>query len=127
MDTTSEVIDPSELALAGFGRHIARSPETCGGRPRIAGSRIRVQDIYVWHELQGRSVDEIIAAFPQLDRARVHSALAYYFTFCDSIQADMDADERRLEELMKSTGPGPLADQHARRKAHGENDQIPPR
>ena len=27
--------------------HIVATPGTCGGKPRIAGTRIRVQDIYV--------------------------------------------------------------------------------
>jgi uncharacterized protein (DUF433 family) len=30
-------------------------PTVCGGKACIAGTRIRVQDIYVWHVLQGAS------------------------------------------------------------------------
>ncbi|MEK7732296.1 MAG: DUF433 domain-containing protein, partial [Planctomycetota bacterium] len=33
--------------------HIEATPGVCGGRPRIAGHRIRVQDIAVWHESWG--------------------------------------------------------------------------
>ena len=29
--------------------HIEMTPGVCGGRPRIAGHRIRVQDIVIWH------------------------------------------------------------------------------
>ena len=39
---------------------IESRPDKCGGRPCIAGTRIRVQDVYVWHELQGQTADEIV-------------------------------------------------------------------
>jgi uncharacterized protein (DUF433 family) len=54
--------------------HIEITPGTCGGKPRIAGHRIRVQDIVLWTE-EGRSADEIVAEFPQLSLADVYAAL----------------------------------------------------
>ena len=33
--------------------HIEITPGVCGGKPRIAGHRIKVQDIAVWHEIMG--------------------------------------------------------------------------
>jgi len=33
--------------------HIVSTPGVLGGKPRIAGHRISVQDIMVWHELMG--------------------------------------------------------------------------
>ena len=51
---------PTELQTDVSKQHIAQSPDICGGKPCIAGTRIRVQDIYVWHELQSQSVDEIV-------------------------------------------------------------------
>jgi hypothetical protein len=38
--------------------HIEVTPGICGGRPRIAGHRIRVQDVVIWIE-QGQSEDQI--------------------------------------------------------------------
>jgi uncharacterized protein (DUF433 family) len=46
--------------------HIVKTPGVCGEKPRIAGHRIRVQDIVVLHEQQGQSPDEIVSAYPQL-------------------------------------------------------------
>jgi len=46
--------------------HVTLTPGVCGGKPCIAGTRIRVLDIYVWNELQGMGPDEIIRDFPQL-------------------------------------------------------------
>jgi uncharacterized protein (DUF433 family) len=43
--------------------HITHIAGICGGKACIAGSRIRVQDIYVWHELQGRSPTRLSAVF----------------------------------------------------------------
>jgi uncharacterized protein (DUF433 family) len=47
-------------------RRIVRTPGTCGGKPRVDGTRIRVWDVYVWQEIRGMTPAEIVAAFPQL-------------------------------------------------------------
>src|ERR1043166_7346994 len=43
--------------------HIAITPGVCGGKPRIAGHRIKVQHIAVWHERMGMSPDEIASTY----------------------------------------------------------------
>ena len=63
-------------------QHIEATPGVLGGKPRIAGHRIRVMDIVVWHEKRGYSLDEIVTMFPGITLADVHAALAYYFTTC---------------------------------------------
>ena len=51
------------------------------GQPRahLAGTRVRVQDIYFDSEVHGMSPDRIAAGYPHLSLAQVHAALAYYF------------------------------------------------
>jgi uncharacterized protein (DUF433 family) len=71
------------------------------------GTRIRVQDIYVWHELQGQSPDEIVTNFPQLTLADVHAALAYYWDHTQEIQQEMAQAESLLQQL-KQSSPSPL-------------------
>lgn len=88
--------------------HIESTPEVCGGRPRVAGTRIRVQDVYVWHELQGRSPDDIVASFPSLTLGDVHAALAYYFDHRDEIASHIRADADFVQQLRSEIGPGPL-------------------
>jgi uncharacterized protein (DUF433 family) len=73
--------------------HISKTPGVCGGRACIAGHRIRVADIVVWHERRGYAPDEIVAMFPGLALGDVHAALAYYFDHRDEIEADLRADE----------------------------------
>jgi uncharacterized protein (DUF433 family) len=46
--------------------HVDSRPDKCGGKPSVAGTRIRVYDIYVWHELHGLSADKVCTQFPQL-------------------------------------------------------------
>src|SRR3990170_2869898 len=89
--------------------HIEISPQKCGGRPCIAGTRIRVQDVYVWHELQGRSPDEIVSGFPQLSLADVYAALAYFWDHRIEILDDMKQQDALVEE-MKAKSPSQLAE-----------------
>lgn len=87
--------------------HIEACPETCGGRPRIAGTRIRVQDIVVWTE-EGKSPDEIVASFPQVTLADVHAALAYYHDNRDVLDRQLRDDEDRAAALKSDRGAGLL-------------------
>lgn len=94
--------DPSNAATLSSVEHIAVTPGTCGGKPRVADTRIRVQDIVVWHERMGLSVYEIIARYSQLSLASVYAALAYYHDHREQIDAQMQADERLVDEMRKS-------------------------
>lgn len=87
--------------------HIEIRPEVCGGKPCIAGTRIRVQDIYVWHELQGISADEITSRYPQVNMSDVYAALAYYWDHRDEMQRQM-ADETAFVEQMRQKHISPL-------------------
>ena len=121
-ETLPVAATPTNPLLA---EQIVKTADTCGGKARIAGTRIRVQDVYVWHELQGRSVDQIIASFPQLNHSQVHAALSYFFARPDEIRLQMAEDERRVEELKNHTGPGPLQEKLARIQANGQDHSIP--
>ncbi|HEY2761406.1 MAG TPA: DUF433 domain-containing protein, partial [Pirellulales bacterium] len=76
---------------------------TCSGKPRIDGTRIRVQDIYVWHERMGKSPEEIVVEFPQLTLADIHAALAYYFDHADEIKRQMADSEQFVEQLKRQS------------------------
>ena len=72
------------------------------------GSRIRVQDIFVLHELQGLSVDEIVDGYPQLTPAQVYAALSYYWDHKDEIDAEMQASHEVIEQLKQQQGMSAL-------------------
>ena len=100
----------SQVSVTPVGKaHITCTPGLCGGRPCIAGSRIRVQDIYVWHERQGQSPDEIVSRFPQLTLADVYAALTYFWDNQESILRDIE-DEQRLVEETKLKHPSKMAE-----------------
>jgi len=104
------------MSQAEVGR-IASNPAVCGGKPCIAGTRIRVQDVYVWHELQGLSVDEIVSRYPQITMADVYAALSYYWDHRDETHRQM-AEDDDLVRRMKEVYGSPL-----RQKLRGSDDQ----
>lgn len=63
------------MTLAGFTR-IAVDPLVCGGRPIVAGTRVRVTDVLEMLAA-GASPSEIIEDFPYLSEEDVRSVLAY--------------------------------------------------
>jgi uncharacterized protein (DUF433 family) len=82
--------------------YITRTPGICGGRPRIEGHRVRVQDIAVEHERQALSAEEICQQHPGLTLAKVYSALAYFHDHRDEILADLETDRRAVEAFRKA-------------------------
>ncbi len=75
-------------------RHITKTPGVCGGRACIAGHRVRVVDVVVWHERRGYCPDEIVQMFPGITRADVYAALAYSFDHREEIAEEFrKADE----------------------------------
>ena len=59
-------------------QHIEITPGVRSGKPRIAGRRITVADIVVWHEWLGKSADEIATTY-DLTLADIYAALTYYY------------------------------------------------
>jgi uncharacterized protein (DUF433 family) len=91
--------------------HIQATPDTAGGRPRIRGRRITVQDIAIWHERLGKGADEIAAEY-DLTLADVYAALAYYFDHREEIDARI-TDDRAFAEALRAHTPS-LRDQKLR-------------
>lgn len=78
-------------------------------RAYLVGTRMRVQDVALTAEFEGRSADEIVSAFPHLSLAQVHAALAYYFDHREEILDELRQDEEFVRASQASSGPGPLA------------------
>lgn len=88
-------------STVALDQRIDVTPGVCGGKPRITGHRIRVQDIVAWYEFHGMTPDEIVAGYPQITLADVHAALAYYHAHRDEIQRHMTEDEEFVEKLRR--------------------------
>jgi uncharacterized protein (DUF433 family) len=85
-----------------LAQHIEITPGVAGGKPRIAGHRITVQNIVIWHECMGMSPDEIATEYG-LTLGDVHAALAYYHDHRAEIDDSIRADETFVNELRKRT------------------------
>lgn len=116
------------MALKTLDQHIEITPGVAGSKPRIAGHRITIHDIVVWHERLGRSVDEIATEY-DLTLADVHAALAYYFDHREEIDGQMEQSQAFAEELRRrspSKVAQKLQEQAVERgeEAGGAEDQI---
>ena len=77
-------------------RYIEHRTTRAGERKAyVIGTRLAVENVYVCHELQGMSPDEIVAAYPHLTLAQVHAALAYFFDHSEEVRRQL----RRSEEF----------------------------
>ncbi len=91
--------------------HIEITPGITGGKPRIAGHRITVMDIAIWHDRLGQSPDDISTEYG-LSLADVYAALAYYHDHRAEIDEQMRAGQEFAEALRQKTPskiPGKLS------------------
>ena len=86
---------------ASPGDRVTKTPGICGGRACVAGHRVRVLDIVVWHEHQGMTPDEIVSHVPSITLTDVHAALSYYFDHVDEIQQEMREEGAFVEEFRR--------------------------
>ena len=69
---------------------ITRDPEVMGGRPCIRGLRVTVGTI-VGLLATGRSADEILAAYPYLEREDIQAALSYAAWRVEEVEVSLKA------------------------------------
>jgi uncharacterized protein (DUF433 family) len=90
--------------------HIEKTPGVLGGKARIAGHRIRVADVVLWHEKRGQSPDVIVSAiYPSITLADVYAALAYYHDHREEIEEDFQR-EATLVASIQARYPSKLRD-----------------
>lgn len=71
IDQTRTLAHPRAMS-----ERIVIDPEVCGGRPIVAGTRMRVIDV-LDALAAGATIDELVADFPYLTREDVQACLAY--------------------------------------------------
>lgn len=81
-----------------IGTLIVHTPGICGGRPRIEGSRITVQNIVIDTRV-GLTPEEILESKTHLSLAKIYAALAYYYANKEEIDADIAAEESAWERI----------------------------
>ena len=88
--------------MGQINQHIEITPGVCGGKARIAGHRIRVQDIVIDYEHWGMSPEKIVNELP-ITLADVHAALAYYYDNMEEIRNQIREGEKLVAELRAKT------------------------
>lgn len=81
-----------------IGTLLVRSSDVCGGRLRINGTRMTVNQLVVWYK-QGYTAEEIADQYPHLTLAQVYTALAYYHANKEEIEADLAAEKIEADRL----------------------------
>lgn len=104
---------------------IVITPGTCGGKPRIAGHRIRVQDVVIWYDRMKMTPAEIVEHYPTITLADVHAALAYYYDHRDEIERQMAEGEAFVAEMMAKAPPSILQEKLRQMRANAPDDPIP--
>jgi uncharacterized protein (DUF433 family) len=98
--------------------HIEVRPNRAGqSRAYIAGTRVRVQDIYALTEIHGLSADQIVEQLPHLTLGQVYAGLSYLFDHREQILSEVREDEEFVRMMRDKTGPGPLEQRLAAMRA----------
>ena len=88
--------------IVDIGTFIVKTNDICGGRPRIAGRRLSVQQISVLAK-QGLTPQEIAQEYQNLSLAEVHAALAYYYANREEIEGYLAEEKAEYERLLADT------------------------
>jgi uncharacterized protein (DUF433 family) len=85
---------------------LVRTPGICGGRLRIDGTRMTVNQIVALYH-QGVRAERIVEQYPQRTLSEIYSVLAWYHANKDEFDKEM-ADEaaaaERAREQIEQTG-----------------------
>jgi len=82
---------------------IHETPGVCGGYPCVGNTRIPVRAIVEAFRAYG-SAEAVGNYVPQLTRAQVDAALAYYREYPTRVDEDIESNNRAFAELIARTG-----------------------
>ena len=77
---------------------LVRTPDVCGGRIRIEGTRITVHRIATLYK-QGQNAEDIAQTYPHLSLGQIYAALAYYHSNREEIDSALAAADAQYDEL----------------------------
>jgi uncharacterized protein (DUF433 family) len=89
--------DDMSMALDAM---LVATPDVCGGRIRIDGTRITVHRIATLYK-QGQNPEEIVETYPHISLGQVYAALAYYHANREEIESQLASDDALYDELKK--------------------------
>ena len=87
-----------EMAVQPLDAYIKRDPGIVGGKPHIAGTRIAVIDIVIWHERMGIRADQLASEY-NLSLSSIYAALAYYYDHQKEIDRSIEEEAAQFQAL----------------------------
>jgi uncharacterized protein (DUF433 family) len=81
---------------------LVSSADVCGGRLRIDGTRVTVNQIVVLYK-QGSNAEDIADEYPQVTLAQVYAALAHYHANREDIEAGLTAEVEEAHQANTTT------------------------
>jgi uncharacterized protein (DUF433 family) len=81
-----------------IGSIIEASPGICGGRARVAGTRVPVHRIARYHRL-GYAPEEILGVLNSLSLSQIYAALAYALENPDEIERSLQEEDDTAGQL----------------------------
>jgi uncharacterized protein (DUF433 family) len=78
------------------------TPDVCGGRIRIEGTRITVHRIVSLYK-QGQSPEDILQTYPHLSLGQVYAALAYYHANRQEIESELAAADALYDDYKQQS------------------------
>ncbi|MFV1969000.1 MAG: DUF433 domain-containing protein [Pirellulaceae bacterium] len=87
---------------------LVRTPGICGGRLRIDGTRMTVNQIVTLHK-QGLSAEQIVTQYPQRTLSEIYAVFAWYYAnksaFDKELAAEATAAEHARHTIERSNRP----------------------
>jgi len=77
---------------------IEMTPGICGGRPRLAGTRVPVHRIARYYRL-GYSPEEMLALLNSLSLSQIYAALAYTLANVEETERALHEEDETAERL----------------------------
>jgi uncharacterized protein (DUF433 family) len=86
------------MVAKSLDRFIEMTPGVMGGVPRIAGHRVRVSDVAIWHERMKWDAEKIVEEIG-LTLPEIYAALTFYHDHREEIDQQIAADEAYYRQM----------------------------
>lgn len=80
--------------------HVRVDDNILSGSPHVVGTKVPVRRLWAWHR-GGSAVETIVRRYPNLGPGKVLDALSFAYDNMDLIQADLDREQKLLEQSGK--------------------------
>ena len=81
---------------------LVQTPDVCGGRMRLDGTRITVHRIATLYK-QGQSAEDIAHTYAHLSLGQIYTALAYYHANREEIESELASEAAQYDALKRQS------------------------